>query len=64
MDKEDPVENYGCPDLKNNRIIIQVCKDGSKLPLPAGVWVANNATYFCIASVKWKKIYAINIIYA
>ena len=52
MDKEAPVENYGCPDCKNNRIIIYVFQDVSKLTLPAGVWVVNNVTSFCIAVVE------------
>ena len=58
MDKEAHVEKYGCPDSMNNGIIIQMCKDGSRLTLPAEVWVANNGTYFYIASVEWKIIYA------
>ena len=64
MDKEALVEKYGCPDSTNNSIIIQMCKDGSRLTLPAGVWVANNGTSFCIASAEWKIIYAISIVYA
>ena len=64
MDKEALVEKYGCPDSSNNGIIIQMCKEGTRLALSAGVWVANNGTSFCIASVEWNIIIAIGIIYA
>ena len=63
MDKEALVEKYGCPD-SNISIIIHMCKDGSRLTLLAGVWVANYGTYFYEASVEWKIIYAISIISA
>ena len=42
MDKEAFVVKYGCRDSTNNGIIIQMCKEGTRLALPAGVWVANN----------------------
>ena len=63
MDEKAPVKKYGCPDCTNNGIIIQVCKDGSRLTLPAGIWVANNGSSFCVASVERKIMYTINIIY-
>ena len=42
MNKEALVVKYGCHDSTNNGIIIQMCKEGTRLALPAGVWVANN----------------------
>ena len=64
MDKEALVEKYECRDSTNISIIIQMCKDGSRLTLPTVVWVANYGTYFYIASAERKIIYAISIIYA
>ena len=58
MDEKAAVKKYGCPDCTNNGIIIQVCKDGSRLTLPAGIWVANNGQFFlCSKCRKEDNVY-------